>query len=150
LYSAFVGYLGGATFEDDKLKGLLLGLGLAAAITLVVEGVRLLNRRWNLSARFGIRGMSAYRRIATEGGTRREGSPNTCRLRTGRAAKPGAGITLIGETGEGSARPTGEAVRGQHGRTAAAELAGPIRRIAERQRHCVPDIVAPPTRGDER
>ena len=40
LYSALVGYLGGAAFEQDKIKGLLFGLGLAAGVTVVVEIVR--------------------------------------------------------------------------------------------------------------
>ena len=39
-YSALIGYLGGAAFEDDPLKGLALGLGVALTITAVVEGVR--------------------------------------------------------------------------------------------------------------
>jgi len=39
-YSALVGYVGGATFEDDPFKGLALGLGLALAVTAMVEGVR--------------------------------------------------------------------------------------------------------------
>ncbi|TDD79191.1 DedA family protein [Actinomadura rubrisoli] len=39
-YSALIGYLGGSTFENDPLKGLLLGLGIAVAITLLVEGGR--------------------------------------------------------------------------------------------------------------
>jgi membrane-associated protein len=39
-YSALVGYVGGAAFEDDPFKGLALGLGLALAVTAVVEGVR--------------------------------------------------------------------------------------------------------------
>ncbi|MEV6366275.1 DedA family protein [Micromonospora musae] len=45
LYSALVGYLGGLAFEQDPLRGLLLGLGLALAVTVVVEGVRVLRRR---------------------------------------------------------------------------------------------------------
>jgi membrane-associated protein len=45
LYSALVGYLGGAAFEHDKLKGLLFGLGLAATITMLVELARHLRRR---------------------------------------------------------------------------------------------------------
>lgn len=39
-YSALVGYVGGATFEHDPLKGLLLGFGLAAAVTVAVELTR--------------------------------------------------------------------------------------------------------------
>jgi membrane protein DedA with SNARE-associated domain len=42
LYSALVGYLGGLAFEQDPLRGLLLGLGLALTVTVVVEGVRAL------------------------------------------------------------------------------------------------------------
>lgn len=45
LYSASVGYLGGEAFEDDKLKGLLLGLGVAAGMATVVELARYLNHR---------------------------------------------------------------------------------------------------------
>ncbi|MEU8296013.1 DedA family protein [Micromonospora sp. NPDC048909] len=45
LYSALVGYLGGLAFEQDPVRGLLLGLGLALTVTLVVEGVRRLARR---------------------------------------------------------------------------------------------------------
>jgi membrane-associated protein len=44
LYSALVGYLGGAAFEGDQLKGLLFGLGLAASVTVLVETVRYLRR----------------------------------------------------------------------------------------------------------
>jgi len=40
LYSALVGYLGGLAFERDPVRGLLLGLGLALAVTLVVETAR--------------------------------------------------------------------------------------------------------------
>ncbi|WP_307834478.1 DedA family protein [Paractinoplanes lichenicola] len=40
VYSATVGYVGGEAFEHDKLKGLLLGLGLAAGTTVIVEAVR--------------------------------------------------------------------------------------------------------------
>jgi membrane protein DedA with SNARE-associated domain len=39
-YSALIGYIGGAAFEDDPLKGLALGLGLALSVTAVVELVR--------------------------------------------------------------------------------------------------------------
>jgi membrane-associated protein len=45
LYSAMIGYLGGAAFEDDPIKGLALGLGVALAITATVEGVRHLRAR---------------------------------------------------------------------------------------------------------
>jgi membrane-associated protein len=44
-YSAMIGYIGGAAFEDDPLKGLVLGLGLALTVALVVELVRHLRRR---------------------------------------------------------------------------------------------------------
>jgi membrane-associated protein len=39
-YSALIGYIGGAAFEDDPFKGLALGLGLALSVTAVVELVR--------------------------------------------------------------------------------------------------------------
>jgi len=39
-YSALVGYVGGAAFEDAPLKGLALGLGIALTVALMVELVR--------------------------------------------------------------------------------------------------------------
>jgi hypothetical protein len=35
-----VGYLGGKAFEDNPLKGVILGIGLALMVTLIVELVR--------------------------------------------------------------------------------------------------------------
>jgi membrane-associated protein len=49
-YSALVGYVGGAAFEHDKVKGLLFGLGLAAGITVAVEAGRWLHHRRRRSA----------------------------------------------------------------------------------------------------
>ncbi|ONI73584.1 DedA protein [Kribbella sp. ALI-6-A] len=40
LYCSLVGYLGGKAFEDNPLKGVLLGIGLALAVTAIVEVVR--------------------------------------------------------------------------------------------------------------
>jgi membrane protein DedA with SNARE-associated domain len=40
LYCTLVGYIGGKAFEDNPLKGVVLGIGLALAVTLVVELVR--------------------------------------------------------------------------------------------------------------
>jgi membrane protein DedA with SNARE-associated domain len=40
LYCALVGYLGGKAFEDNPLKGVILGIGLALTLTLIVEVVR--------------------------------------------------------------------------------------------------------------
>ncbi len=45
VYSTLVGYLGGVAFEHDPLKGLALGLGMAFALTVLVETVRYLRRR---------------------------------------------------------------------------------------------------------
>jgi membrane protein DedA with SNARE-associated domain len=45
VYAAMIGYLGGATFEHDLVKALLLGLGLAAGITAVVEVSRYVRRK---------------------------------------------------------------------------------------------------------
>ncbi len=44
-YSALIGFLGGAAFENDPLKGLALGLGVALAITATVEVVRHVHAR---------------------------------------------------------------------------------------------------------
>jgi membrane-associated protein len=40
IYCALVGYVGGKAFEDNPLKGVILGIGLALAVTLIVEVVR--------------------------------------------------------------------------------------------------------------
>jgi membrane-associated protein len=45
IYSAFVGYVGGAAFEDDPLKGVVLGLGLAVTVAGTIEVVRHVRRR---------------------------------------------------------------------------------------------------------
>ena len=50
LYAALIGYVGGAAFENDPWKGLLLGFALAAAVTLVVEVARRLGRRSQTTA----------------------------------------------------------------------------------------------------
>jgi membrane protein DedA with SNARE-associated domain len=39
-YAALIGYLGGKTFEDNPIYGLLLGFGIAAAVFVIVELVR--------------------------------------------------------------------------------------------------------------
>jgi membrane-associated protein len=39
-YAALVGYLGGAAFEDEPLKGVLLGLGLALSVAGAIELLR--------------------------------------------------------------------------------------------------------------
>jgi membrane-associated protein len=44
-YSGLVGYAGGAAFEDQPLKGVLLGLGLAVSVAVLVEVVRHLRGR---------------------------------------------------------------------------------------------------------
>jgi membrane-associated protein len=39
-YCALVGYVGGKAFEDNPIKGVILGIGLALAVTLTVEVIR--------------------------------------------------------------------------------------------------------------
>ena len=45
VYSVLVGYLGGVAFEEDPLKGLLLGLGIALSTAAVVEVFRYVRKR---------------------------------------------------------------------------------------------------------
>lgn len=45
IYSALIGYLGGVAFEKEPLKGLLFGLGLALAVTAIVEALRYFRSR---------------------------------------------------------------------------------------------------------
>ncbi|TYK45454.1 DedA family protein [Actinomadura decatromicini] len=45
LYGTLLGYVGGAAFEDDPLKGVAVGLGLALSVTALVETVRFTRRR---------------------------------------------------------------------------------------------------------
>lgn len=47
VYSALIGYVGGAAFEENPIMGLLVGFGLALAITAVVEIVRYFRKRSN-------------------------------------------------------------------------------------------------------
>ncbi|QFG26736.1 DedA family protein [Actinomadura sp. WMMB 499] len=44
-YGALLGYVGGVAFENDPIKGVAVGLGLALAVTAVVEGARFAVRR---------------------------------------------------------------------------------------------------------
>ncbi|NKZ08705.1 DedA family protein [Actinomadura latina] len=45
LYGALLGYVGGVAFEDDPLKGVVVGLGAALSVAGVVEGARFVRRR---------------------------------------------------------------------------------------------------------
>ncbi|MCX4387460.1 DedA family protein [Micromonospora peucetia] len=45
LYSALLGYFGGLAFERDPIKGILAGVGLSVAITLLLESARWLRHR---------------------------------------------------------------------------------------------------------
>lgn len=44
LYAAMLGYLGGAAFQQDTVKGLALGLGLATGVTVLVGAIRHVRR----------------------------------------------------------------------------------------------------------
>ncbi|TDC88465.1 DedA family protein [Nonomuraea deserti] len=46
VYSGLIGFFGGMAFENDPIKGLLLGLGIAVSVTAAVELVR-----WNRKRR---------------------------------------------------------------------------------------------------
>jgi hypothetical protein len=39
-YAALVGFLGGAAFEDEPIKGVVLGLGVAVSVAGLVDLVR--------------------------------------------------------------------------------------------------------------
>ncbi|QKG22347.1 DedA family protein [Actinomadura verrucosospora] len=52
-YSAMIGYLGGAAFQNDPFKGLLLGLGIAVGVSLLVEAGRWLWQRFRPAGRNG-------------------------------------------------------------------------------------------------
>ncbi|MEU9505760.1 DedA family protein [Micromonospora sp. NPDC048170] len=45
LYCALLGYFGGLAFERDPIKGILAGIGLSIAITLLLESLRWLRHR---------------------------------------------------------------------------------------------------------
>jgi membrane protein DedA with SNARE-associated domain len=45
VYATMIGYVGGSAFENDPLKGLLLGFGIAVAVALAVEVVRHARKR---------------------------------------------------------------------------------------------------------
>ncbi|GAA2618112.1 VTT domain-containing protein [Actinomadura fulvescens] len=45
LYGTLLGYLGGKAFENDPIKGVALGLGMAIGVTIVVEVIRYLRKR---------------------------------------------------------------------------------------------------------
>ncbi len=45
VYSGLIGFFGGMAFENDPIKGLLLGLGIALSVTAVVEIVRWVRKR---------------------------------------------------------------------------------------------------------
>ncbi|WP_433389108.1 DedA family protein [Micromonospora sp. KLBMP9576] len=45
LYCALLGYFGGLAFERDPIKGILAGVGLSVAVTLVLESARWLHQR---------------------------------------------------------------------------------------------------------
>ncbi|WP_344891091.1 DedA family protein [Actinomadura meridiana] len=47
LYGGLLGYVGGVAFEDDPLKGVAVGIGLALAVTAAVEGMRFVRHRRN-------------------------------------------------------------------------------------------------------
>jgi membrane-associated protein len=44
-YSALIGYVGGAAFENDPIRGLLLGFAIAAGVTVAVEVTRYVRKR---------------------------------------------------------------------------------------------------------
>lgn len=87
-----IGYLGGAAFHDDPGKGLLVGLGLAATITVLVEVTRYVGHRrrrrrsaaaWPLERRLprrrpgavALRARPVPRRAAEPSGHRRMAAP---------------------------------------------------------------------------
>ena len=72
-YAGLIGYLGGAAFEDDPVKGLILGFGTALAITGLIEGGRFLWNRFHRSDGDGDGDREEQGEAAAEEGTRHSG-----------------------------------------------------------------------------
>ncbi|WP_062207729.1 DedA family protein [Streptomyces sp. NBRC 109706] len=53
VYSTAIGYIGGHAFEEEPLRGVMLGLGLALGITLLHEGIRYARERYVSARRAG-------------------------------------------------------------------------------------------------
>lgn len=51
VYSVTIGFVGGSAFEEDPILGLLVGFGIAVAITVIVEVVRYLRNRQSRPAK---------------------------------------------------------------------------------------------------
>jgi membrane protein DedA with SNARE-associated domain len=54
-YAALLGYLGGRVFEDEPLKAMLFGLGLAGGAALMIEAVRRVRGRRSVRPAFATR-----------------------------------------------------------------------------------------------
>jgi membrane-associated protein len=68
-YAALVGHLGGAAFEDEPLKGVLLGLGLALGIAAAIELIRHVRRRRpDMRGRLGARRAGWHRETSVSDG----------------------------------------------------------------------------------
>ncbi|GLW67367.1 hypothetical protein Arub01_56100 [Actinomadura rubrobrunea] len=81
VYGTLLGLVGGAVFEDDPVRGVAMGLGLAVAVTVVAEAARCLRRRRGLrEAAVGpvedaAGGVAARAAEVPEGAARREAHP---------------------------------------------------------------------------
>ncbi|NED98384.1 DedA family protein [Phytoactinopolyspora alkaliphila] len=68
-YSGLIGYFGGKAFEEDPLRGLLLGLGIALGITVLVELIRhVINRRRRTNGRLSHLGVEDGSEVETADG----------------------------------------------------------------------------------
>ena len=74
-YAALVGFVGGAAFEHDVVMALLLGLGLAAAVTAATE---LVVASWAAGGRYLPRGARRARRRAAELRVQRDDFADLC------------------------------------------------------------------------
>lgn len=83
LYAAMLGYVGGAAFEQDTVKGLALGLGLATAVTALVGAARHV-RRGRMS---GATARSGPASVGDEASDRRDDAGPATGRRRGRSAR---------------------------------------------------------------
>ncbi|MDT0310513.1 DedA family protein [Streptomyces sp. DSM 44917] len=79
VYSAMIGFVGGHAFEDNPLRGVALGLGLALVLAALHEGVRFARERVvagrEAAAAAGAAGVEGGLGVPEDGGPGRENEP---------------------------------------------------------------------------